>query len=391
MSFTPEILNEPDKNILFAHVASILLDRGKLDEAITICENGLKSVPSYAQGHFILARCYQLKNKPEQAKAEFERVLRYDPNHIAAIREIALFHRRNKMDDLYKKFLHQLVTLDPTNEIILEDARNTGVYVPWIHPDTEVRDSMTEEEKIDLSQFENRDDDFTTIMHGLFKPDDKSEIREEVPGTVLAEEPEDEEIVADEIPFQNEEYSSTLKTQDDLIQSLDTSATDMVKEEEVSMSEDELYKGEEAEGAKDQEEVKDFKEPEKEQTTAEANLLTMEHYNQKDETTTDTERNGDETTIIFEGEISIDTDHLSKPARTEQKYGDDTDEGETPDVFNTNPKLISQTLAEILVSQKKYVEARNMFVTLKAQNPENTKYDKKIEFLSRIIELNQQP
>ena len=69
MSFTPEILNEPDKNILFAHVASILLDRGKLDEAISICENGLKSVPSYAQGHFILARCYQLKNKPEQGSS----------------------------------------------------------------------------------------------------------------------------------------------------------------------------------------------------------------------------------------------------------------------------------------------------------------------------------
>jgi tetratricopeptide (TPR) repeat protein len=378
--FSPEILNEPDNYILFAHIASILLDKGKLDDAINICESGLKKVPSYAQGHFILARCYQLKNKPDQAKAEFERVLRYDPNHTAAIREIALFHRRNGMNDMYKRYLYQLLTLDPTNDIVVEESKSAKVFFPWIHPNTEVKDAVTDDEKLDLSQFGNRDDDFTTIMHGLFKPEDKTDVEHELKAEELTVEPEEEEIIADEVPYENDSYDYSLKTHDDLIQSLDAAPEDAVGEDEIPFTNDEeVITSPEEKGTKKNEiEREESGEGEK---PVEQNILNIEEISQEGQ------KKQDETTIIFEGEISIDTDHVSAK---DEKPSETSPEDDSRDVYNNNPKLISQTLAEILVSQKKYLEARNMFKALKEQDPANTKYDKKIEFLTRIIDLNQQ-
>jgi tetratricopeptide (TPR) repeat protein len=382
--FTPDMLNEADDYILFAHVASDLLDSGKLDDAIRICENGLKKVPSYAQGHFILARCYQLKNKMEQAKAEFERVLRYDPNHVAAIREIALFHRRNNMDDLYRQYLYKLLTLDPLNDIVIEESKNADIYHPWIHPDTEIQDAEPEEEKLDLSQFENRDDDFTTIMHGLFKQEDKSEITEDIRAIEQTEEPEEEEIIADELPFESESYNYNLKSHEDLIQSLNNTQHDAEEESEIQIPEPEENHQPPA------------------HTPVSSEPFSGERFEEKEirmepeslETEKITEESGipqDETTIIFEGEISIDPDRAVVKEEKPNQNATETEEDEDQEAFNNNPKLISQTLAEILVSQKKYLEARKMFMVLKERDPENTKYDKKIEFLTRIIDLNQQP
>jgi tetratricopeptide (TPR) repeat protein len=381
--FTPDILNEADNAILFAHVAYVLLDKGKLDDAIRICEAGLKKVPSYPQGHFILARCYQLKNKMDQAKAEFERVLRYDPNHVAAIREIALFHRRNNMDDLYKQYLYQLLTLDPINDGVIEEAKNADIYHSWIHPDTEIQDAVVDEERLDLSQFENRDDDFTTIMHGLFKQEDKSEIKEDIRAIEQIEEPEEEEILADELPFEDGSYDYGLKSHEHLIQSLDDAHQDEeVDEIQIPVAEDNNQYHEET--SLDTEGLSSERFEEKEIRMAPESLKI-------EEITQESGVPQDETTIIFEGEISIDTDRVApKDVEPIQTPIEIVEEEEVQDAFNDNPKLISQTLAEILVSQKKYTEARKMFIALKERNPEVTKYDKKIEFLTQIIDLNQQ-
>jgi tetratricopeptide (TPR) repeat protein len=385
LTLTPESLNEPGKEILFAHIASDLLDKGRLDDAIKISESGLKKVPCYAQGHFVLARCYQLKNKVEQAKAEFERVLRYDPNHVAAIREIAYYYRRNGMDDLYKKYLQQLVILDPINTTVIEEAKNAGIYQPWIIPQSEKKDVKAPEEKLDLSQFENRDDDFTTIMQGLFKQEEKTELKEEVETIERSEEPEkDEEIIADELPLDEAAYDYSLKSQEDLIQSLNgiTDDTDGAYDIEIK---------EEMEGVAPDEPSSDRDDDQKKQT-AEETQIEMESGSPKSEAVADeAQTTNDETTIIFEGEIAVDTNHVEEKETKAEQASVESEEEEQPDVFNENPKLISQTLAEILVSQKKYSEARNMFLALKKREPDNMRYDKKIEFLTRIIELNKQP
>ncbi len=294
------MVNQPGKEILFAHLASNLLKSGELDEAIKLCEKGLKKFPTYAQAHYILARCYIRKKLNDEARAELERVLRYDPNHIKAIRDIAGLYFTNGFQDLYKEYLMQLFTLDPINENVIQEAKKLGEYELWLavkkgpvspepakkidleNEDKDQKDNVFIEpekenaslyepdpvfpDKIDLSQFDNVKDDFTTILHGKL----------EYSGKIAQSEPDKDPELAD----------------------ID-----------------------------------------------------------KD--------------IIEEPAIEDNAD--SSPDKEEEKF--------------EQPKIISQTLGEILVSQQKYVEAKAVFEALKEKQPDNKALDLKIEYLDRIIGL----
>jgi len=58
-----KMLEDRDMEVLFARVASILLNKGNTEEALKICETGIKKYPMYAQGHYILAGCYDQQGK----------------------------------------------------------------------------------------------------------------------------------------------------------------------------------------------------------------------------------------------------------------------------------------------------------------------------------------
>ena len=72
MNLTPEIIDEEGKGILFARVASKLLSEGKVDQATLISEVGMKKHPNYAQGHYVLGKCYQERDMYEEARAEYD-------------------------------------------------------------------------------------------------------------------------------------------------------------------------------------------------------------------------------------------------------------------------------------------------------------------------------
>ena len=118
MELTEDLVSLPGGEILFARLATNLLESGEVEEATKICEKGLKKFPTYAQAHYVLARCYLKKNMADEARSEFERVLRYDPNHLNAIKNLSEIHFANGFQDLYKEYLVKLYTLDPLNEEI---------------------------------------------------------------------------------------------------------------------------------------------------------------------------------------------------------------------------------------------------------------------------------
>ena len=119
-------LSERQREILFARVAANLLKEEKIDEAIGLCENGLKQFPHYAQGHYVLAKCYLRKKMFDEARLELERVLRYDANHLNAIRELAGIYQSTGLDDIYREYLLQLYTLDPLNDSVLDEIKLAG-------------------------------------------------------------------------------------------------------------------------------------------------------------------------------------------------------------------------------------------------------------------------
>ncbi len=185
---------------------------------------------------------------------------------------------------------------------------------------------------MDLSQFDNRDDDFGTIISGK-KP------------TVNEEENKNQEPKMEEKPDNLENGSE----KDD---KLDYEEPDELKFDE----------GESKEAYQEDRWVRSTEESEFTEVTI------QKSGGKKPES----------------GE-SLNDDLVSKDQKNKSSQ---TDKIEENDVL-TQPKIVSQTLGEILVSQKKYTQALKVFELLKDQHPENKSLEKKIAFLKKIILLEQ--
>ena len=290
----------------------------------------------------------------DEARAELERVLRYDPNHVKAIRDLAGLYFTNGFQDLYKEYLMQLFTLDPLNDSVIEEAKKLGEYQLWsavndasespqpsvesepvieeieeeenvfVEPETEkieVSDTVPIfPDKIDLSQFDNVEDDFTTILHGKLEYSRKVDQN-------LPEKDQDLADIAKDIINEQDVEDNTDSPPD----------IDHGRRSEIDLTA----------GDSDQHFTRDISQS--------SGTFTNEILRDKEQSNED----------------SLDSDEL--PDEEDDKF--------------EQPKIISQTLGEILVSQQKYVEAKAVFEALKEKQPDNKALDLKIEYLNRIIGL----
>jgi tetratricopeptide (TPR) repeat protein len=388
LELTENMVNQPGKEILFAHFASNLLKSGELDEAIHVCEKGLKKHPTYASAHYVLARCYIRKKMNDEARVELERVLRYDPNHIKAIRDLAGIYFTNGFQDLYREYLMQLFTLDPMNEKVIQEAKKLGEFNLWSsvseetatpEPEPEIELTLDSEpnieyeeekeivfvepekqkaepsetdkifpDKIDLSQFDNVEDDFTTILHGKLEYSGKikqslSEIDEDL-ADVAKNLTEGQTVEDKATPSQNNVQS------------------------QPSLNDENASPGKSAEDGKPSDSLS---EEDQGKTIEEGDRVSGSD---------------------IPGDLSPSSANISSGIDSDEEQMDDNmkDSDEFPDEEEgkfEQPKIISQTLGEILVSQQKYVEAKAVFEALKEKQPENKSLDLKIEYLDRIIGL----
>ena len=87
IKYLESILAENPVSILFARLSDAYLQIDRVDDALELCERGVKNHPSYVTGHFILSKCYKKKKLFDQAERELKRVLLFDPKYLAAHRE----------------------------------------------------------------------------------------------------------------------------------------------------------------------------------------------------------------------------------------------------------------------------------------------------------------
>ncbi|NUO83896.1 tetratricopeptide repeat protein [candidate division KSB1 bacterium] len=131
-------LQQNPDSLTFARVADALMNTGRLDEAIRICEEGIRRHPYYVTGHMVLGKCYMQKKYYDQAEKEFKRVLLYDPKYIAAHRYYGNLMREigwdNTCEMSYRKILH----MDPLDQnvqnIVEEFARKAEINKPAAPP-----------------------------------------------------------------------------------------------------------------------------------------------------------------------------------------------------------------------------------------------------------------
>jgi tetratricopeptide (TPR) repeat protein len=366
-----KILASKNLEVMFARIASNLLKRDNLEEAIQICEHGLKKFSTYAQGHYILAKCYQRKGMTEEARAEFERALKFDFTHINSMRELAKIYKTAGLEDYYKDYLLKLFVIDPLNNEIVTEVRAAGTYDAWIIQDEALLratssqsrpaeealpapeqnapqiiepadkksdrplDNIYNRDKMDLSQFNNIRDDFTTILQGRQSSAEQGGDAEILPPATTGQADWTEDIT---ISYDNDAPRSEQQNYgnaDNGGEGIETAVRDLSFDEET----DKFIETEQAkELAEDTRQI----------------------------------------TLNLPGPSTIRTNTQIKS----ESLGEE--EEELP--FKP-PKIISQTLGEILVSQKKYIEAMEVFRVLQQKNPDNKNFDKKIEFLQKIIAL----
>jgi tetratricopeptide (TPR) repeat protein len=103
---------------------------GRIDEAIQLCEEGIRRHPYYVTGHMVLGKCYLEKKLFDQAEKEFKRVLLFDPKYIAAHKHYADLMREIGWDNTCEMSYRKIQQIDPLDSavqaVVEEFGRKAG-------------------------------------------------------------------------------------------------------------------------------------------------------------------------------------------------------------------------------------------------------------------------
>lgn len=526
-------------NILFAHKAALLLDDNMVDDALNLCEMGVKKFPFYAEGHYVLGRCYQMFERYDDAKNEFERTLIFAPGHVRAMGALAYVFYKKKLKKMGNRYLLKNAVHEPNNQELIEYLESQGLYgqlfkSPIIEsqlsadldgflPDEGEKEDlrervektfgMSDETKrilkkdqvdlaeesykdqdtfevkniidsldegdatpktgIDLSQYANVEDDFSTLMGDFLVggeeddggskdgdetkteksasaaldfesdreetgngeedvtppvPDFEKEMEESAvtfsPDTVAGPEEGEEKAAAgmseaqeeDAVQTEQEAFSDLLMdkkgTESDEMPAFDSKDLDAmsVLEDEDEPETEDVFNDTESVFAEDPvvpEEKPDAplpepsapeKEKEKPATEAEADAIhTSEETPETDpnsEMLQQEPENKQEPAVPPRPEVKPEAEQdlifarrEPKSVPVEQNESGDDEKSMSIDEIMANPSLVTPTFGEILISQRKFAEARHVFLKLWERHPDNPRFKEKVEFLDKLIKL----
>jgi cellulose synthase operon protein C len=82
-------LRDNPKSLLFARLADCYLNRGNTDDALVLCNEGVKHHPYYTTGYFLLAKTHVLRKEYDKAEAALKKVLSHDQQYLSAQKLLA--------------------------------------------------------------------------------------------------------------------------------------------------------------------------------------------------------------------------------------------------------------------------------------------------------------
>jgi tetratricopeptide (TPR) repeat protein len=107
----------PDSYV-FVPLADACRKIGRIDEALDICENGVRRHPVYASGHVVKGKCLYDKGDREAARETFERVLLLDEDNLVALKYLGMIEADDGELDAAGRHLQRILSLDPENKEI---------------------------------------------------------------------------------------------------------------------------------------------------------------------------------------------------------------------------------------------------------------------------------
>jgi tetratricopeptide (TPR) repeat protein len=115
-------------NIAFARLADHYRSQGHVDNAITLCEKGVKQNPDYPTGHLLLGRCYYEKERVEEAIAEFMAVLELDRKNVFALKIMGDICAQKGQNTQAAQYYKRASDYDPLNSALQDICRRFERY-----------------------------------------------------------------------------------------------------------------------------------------------------------------------------------------------------------------------------------------------------------------------
>lgn len=428
---------DPD-SLLFARVADGLLERGQVDEAIRICEEGIRKHPYYVTGHMVLGKCYLQKKLFDLAEKEFKRVILFDPKYIAAHKYYGDLMREVGWDNTCEMSYRKILNIDPLDRNAREmldtleriKPKETEVVTPGqtvydepdstpaaVEDDKTVVSTPTESINIDDDLFADvdaevgtgtgagtqtegdNDEAFETILEDIF--DDSADDDVAASGESAGEHGTIEELnikissrpspkPVDEAP-QVEQPEKGADT--DASDSLADEALDFTEAEELTL---------EAEAAEQLKPVGDEEiepDPLEDFAAEEENIFDTLEQDKSDvfkgmdlpdeeaAAEPDFEATQQIDARAFETGTESAAEQTAPPPPAEESHPKTVTNAETG-TFDRE-KIVTPTLGEIYAAQGQYAKAIQVFELLLKKDPANANYKEKIEFLKSRMEESQ--
>lgn len=98
---------------LFARLADLYLKRGRVSQALSLCEKGCERFSWYATGFMVLSRCYEAKGALEAARRAMGKALLLDPENPGGFKRLSTIYQKLGRLDLALKSLKRAARLDP--------------------------------------------------------------------------------------------------------------------------------------------------------------------------------------------------------------------------------------------------------------------------------------
>ena len=385
--------------ILFASKAHALLQQEKAENALHLSEAGVRRFPRYADGHMVLGMCYKALGRTDEARAEFERAITFAPNNLAAMNALAEINRENGLHQIARDWQIKKLMYFPYDDALQEELAGELARLPLeAHIPPEAEETAPEE----------------SVQELLDEVDEEMIVGEEL----MEEEPPVEDPAEEEdLPTLMEETGDVSAESDVQISDrfdpladeliLEESAGDMEKpdlsgfdktDEDFASLMTDMFSPEAAETAESPEndeeewlEVQDI--IIEEQPEPEAEIPVVEEkaapVNETDKLISELELvSEEEEALLMDDEpFEENVEEQSPSSGPEQPVSGVGEEDVTIEKLMLNPNLITPTFGEILIAQKKFAEARHVFMELSKREPDNPRFVRKISFLEKFLQV----
>ncbi len=201
-------LSKNANSILFARLADAYLQMDRVDDAIELCEKGIRKHPYYVTGHYVLGKCYFKKKLFDQAEKELKRVLLFDPKYLAAHRDYGELMAQIGWHNTCEMSYSEILRIDPFNEAArkrLEELRQPGASTPAPTSEPPLEKELAEAEEDILAELTPNPEKPSQPQREAepkFEPEPYAETLPELelepePQSLKAEEDELDEIVSE--------------------------------------------------------------------------------------------------------------------------------------------------------------------------------------------------